>query len=182
MAPPGTKCYGLIKPQKRTSWGYHATNTWYLGPKLDHYWWYEVLVQKNGSNLHIRCGKLWPPYHLPTTSFKWWLNHQGQKASPKCNQPIMTFCTTWWRHCHWQPCQFLFHSPDVSHLPSTNKTQKNHQITNPHDQFPCPCHISFHPIMIMPWATIQCWHLPITFYLLLKHTNFAVDPTSSPHQ
>ena len=48
MAPPGTMCYVHIK-HKCVSWGYHASNAWYLAPKLDHHRCYEVLVQKNGA-------------------------------------------------------------------------------------------------------------------------------------
>eukprot|EP00957_Ditylum_brightwellii_P022965 1733528-Ditylum_brightwellii.AAC.1 len=45
-APPGTKALTHIKPNKRASWGFHADYAWYIGPVMDHYWCYKVLMHK----------------------------------------------------------------------------------------------------------------------------------------
>ena len=37
LAPPGTKVIIHNKPKKRTSWQYHGTEGWYIGPAHDHY-------------------------------------------------------------------------------------------------------------------------------------------------
>ena len=49
IAPLCTKCYVHIKPHNCKSWGYHTTLACYLGPKLDNYWCYDVLVQETGA-------------------------------------------------------------------------------------------------------------------------------------
>eukprot|EP00957_Ditylum_brightwellii_P132804 10126392-Ditylum_brightwellii.AAC.1 len=46
MSPPGTKCYIHIKPHKCASWGFHAEDVWYVGPAMNHYRCY-TLVMKN---------------------------------------------------------------------------------------------------------------------------------------
>ena len=37
LLPPGTKVILHAKPGKRTSWGFHGENGWYVGPEIDHY-------------------------------------------------------------------------------------------------------------------------------------------------
>ena len=37
MAPPGTEVLVHLKPARRKSWAYHASNSWYIGPSLKHY-------------------------------------------------------------------------------------------------------------------------------------------------
>ena len=57
-------------------------------------------LSKKLEKYTIRHGHLWPPCHLPPTSFQCWPNHQGHRASPTCNQPITTIYTAWWMHCN----------------------------------------------------------------------------------
>ena len=37
LAPPGTKTYIHIKPNRRESWGLHAEEVWCVGPVMSHY-------------------------------------------------------------------------------------------------------------------------------------------------
>jgi len=37
MAPPGTEVLIHLKPNRRQSWSFHASNAWYIGPSLKHY-------------------------------------------------------------------------------------------------------------------------------------------------
>ena len=37
LAPPGTRILLHLKPAKRTSWGFHGEEGWYIGPSLEHY-------------------------------------------------------------------------------------------------------------------------------------------------
>lgn len=36
MAPPGTKAYVHVKPQRRKTWGFHEADAWYVGPAMKH--------------------------------------------------------------------------------------------------------------------------------------------------
>eukprot|EP00957_Ditylum_brightwellii_P076069 5782209-Ditylum_brightwellii.AAC.1 len=49
MAPPGTQCYIHIKPHKHTSWGFHAEDAWYVGPSLQHYRCYTVVMKEKAA-------------------------------------------------------------------------------------------------------------------------------------
>eukprot|EP00957_Ditylum_brightwellii_P053208 4034464-Ditylum_brightwellii.AAC.1 len=49
MAPPGTRCYIHIKPHKQASWGFHAEDAWYVGPALQHYRCYTVVMKEKAA-------------------------------------------------------------------------------------------------------------------------------------
>eukprot|EP00957_Ditylum_brightwellii_P164878 12553097-Ditylum_brightwellii.AAC.1 len=50
MAPPGTRCYIHIKPHKRASWRFHAEDAWYVGPALQHYRCYTVVMKEKAAH------------------------------------------------------------------------------------------------------------------------------------
>eukprot|EP00957_Ditylum_brightwellii_P132803 10126391-Ditylum_brightwellii.AAC.1 len=52
MAPLGTKCYIHNKPHKCTSWDFNAEDVWYLGPAVNHYRCY-TMVMKEKAGQHI---------------------------------------------------------------------------------------------------------------------------------
>eukprot|EP00957_Ditylum_brightwellii_P078936 6002125-Ditylum_brightwellii.AAC.1 len=47
MAPPGTKAYIHIKPHKGASWGFKAEDDWYVGPAIEHYRCYKVVMKQS---------------------------------------------------------------------------------------------------------------------------------------
>eukprot|EP00957_Ditylum_brightwellii_P092683 7057150-Ditylum_brightwellii.AAC.1 len=49
VAPPGTRCYIHIKPHKQASWGFHAEDAWYVGPALQHYRCYTVVMKEKSA-------------------------------------------------------------------------------------------------------------------------------------
>eukprot|EP00957_Ditylum_brightwellii_P182958 13935692-Ditylum_brightwellii.AAC.3 len=46
MAPTGTKYYIHIKSCKCASWGFHAEDAWYVGPALNYYRCYNVVMKE----------------------------------------------------------------------------------------------------------------------------------------
>eukprot|EP00957_Ditylum_brightwellii_P206853 15350265-Ditylum_brightwellii.AAC.2 len=48
MAPPGTKVVIHEKPLQQNSWAPHGTNCLYLGPAINHYRCYHILVKHTG--------------------------------------------------------------------------------------------------------------------------------------
>eukprot|EP00957_Ditylum_brightwellii_P178443 13592054-Ditylum_brightwellii.AAC.1 len=49
MAPLGTKVSVHLKPNCRATWGFHALPAWYIGPAMQHYWCYEVMMHGTGA-------------------------------------------------------------------------------------------------------------------------------------
>eukprot|EP00957_Ditylum_brightwellii_P195288 14878576-Ditylum_brightwellii.AAC.1 len=49
MAPLGTKVSVHIKPNKRTTSGYHALPGWYIGPAMRHYQRDEVMMKSTDA-------------------------------------------------------------------------------------------------------------------------------------
>eukprot|EP00957_Ditylum_brightwellii_P083500 6348364-Ditylum_brightwellii.AAC.1 len=49
MVPPGTRCYIHIKPHKRALWGFHVEDAWYVGPALQHYRCYTVVMKEKAA-------------------------------------------------------------------------------------------------------------------------------------
>ena len=49
MAPPGTEVLIHLKPTRRKSWSFHASNGWYIGPSLKHYRYIRALMEDTGS-------------------------------------------------------------------------------------------------------------------------------------
>ena len=49
LAPPGTKVAVHIKPEKRTSWGYHVELGYYIGPAMEHYRCFKCYIPKTGG-------------------------------------------------------------------------------------------------------------------------------------
>eukprot|EP00957_Ditylum_brightwellii_P111117 8472925-Ditylum_brightwellii.AAC.1 len=49
MAPPGTKCYIHIKPHKRALWGFHTKDVWCVGPAMNHYRCYTVVMKEKAT-------------------------------------------------------------------------------------------------------------------------------------
>eukprot|EP00957_Ditylum_brightwellii_P037761 2855494-Ditylum_brightwellii.AAC.1 len=47
MAPPGTKAYIHIKLHKRVSWGFKAEDAWYVGPAMEHFRCYKVVMKQS---------------------------------------------------------------------------------------------------------------------------------------
>jgi hypothetical protein len=48
MAPPGTKVLVHLKPTRRKSWSFHASNGWYIGPSLKHYCCIHAIMEGTG--------------------------------------------------------------------------------------------------------------------------------------
>jgi hypothetical protein len=44
MAPPCTRVVAHEKPDQRASWAPRGVDGWFIGPVLDHYWCYRVMV------------------------------------------------------------------------------------------------------------------------------------------
>jgi len=44
IAPPGIKVLAHLKPDQRSTWAFHATPAWYIGPALEHYRCYKVWI------------------------------------------------------------------------------------------------------------------------------------------
>jgi hypothetical protein len=49
MAPPGTEVLIHLKPARRKSFSFHASNGWYIGPSLKHYRCIQALMEDTGS-------------------------------------------------------------------------------------------------------------------------------------
>ena len=49
MAPPGTEVLIHLKPTRRKSWAFHASNGWYIGPSLKHYRCIRALMEGTGG-------------------------------------------------------------------------------------------------------------------------------------
>eukprot|EP00957_Ditylum_brightwellii_P008465 641890-Ditylum_brightwellii.AAC.1 len=49
MAPPGTQCYINIKPHNRASWEFHAEDAWYVGPALQHYRCFTMVMKEKAA-------------------------------------------------------------------------------------------------------------------------------------
>eukprot|EP00957_Ditylum_brightwellii_P068014 5163751-Ditylum_brightwellii.AAC.1 len=47
MAPPGTKAYIHIKPHKRAALGFKAEDVWYVGPVMEHFRCYKVVMTQS---------------------------------------------------------------------------------------------------------------------------------------
>ena len=130
MTPPGTKCDVHIKPSKYSSWGYHTTKAWYLGPKLN-----KPVLQspcwRHQSHLNIKYHHIQWSHHPPIPNIQHWLNSQGHQAPPKCCRPCMTISTTQWTYRNWQPlsaslphpwCSVHFYIKETNNatVPATN--------------------------------------------------------------
>jgi hypothetical protein len=49
MAPPGTKNLVHLKPTHCKSWGFYASNGWYIGPSLKHYRCIHAIMEGTGG-------------------------------------------------------------------------------------------------------------------------------------
>jgi hypothetical protein len=49
MAPPGTEVLIHLKPTRRKSWAFYASNGWYIGPSLKHYRCIQAIMADTGG-------------------------------------------------------------------------------------------------------------------------------------
>ena len=69
LAPPGTKSLIYEAPNRRTSWGAHAVDGWYLGPAMDHYRCGKFYVDATKGIRIANATKLFPAHcSVPTVS------------------------------------------------------------------------------------------------------------------
>ena len=71
MVPPGTTCCVQIKHQSRTLWGLNILDAFYVGPAMNHYWYYQTIIPATGAE-HIsdtiifQHHSIQTPHVLPT--------------------------------------------------------------------------------------------------------------------
>jgi hypothetical protein len=70
MAPPGTRIIDHETPGRKRTWAPHGQYDWYIGPALEHYRCYTVLIAKKNSNRTVETVELPPPnkFKLPFPS------------------------------------------------------------------------------------------------------------------
>ena len=69
MAPPGSKILIHTKPSHRSSWTFHGTQGWYIGPALQHYHCVRYYVPTTRSEIVSDTIKFIPEYvYIPTAT------------------------------------------------------------------------------------------------------------------
>ena len=68
LAPPGTKVVIHKKPNDRTSWQYHGTEAWYIGPSLEHYRCFKCFIPATGAIINTDTVKM-IPHMVPIPNF-----------------------------------------------------------------------------------------------------------------
>ena len=68
LAPPGTKVVIHKKTNDRSSWQYHGTEAWYIGPSLDHYRCFKCFVPSTASVINTDTVKM-IPHVVPIPNF-----------------------------------------------------------------------------------------------------------------
>ena len=49
MAPIGTECLSHLKPLRRKTWDFHASDGWYVAPALKHHRVWQVVSKETGA-------------------------------------------------------------------------------------------------------------------------------------
>jgi hypothetical protein len=62
LAPPGTKAIIYNSPDKRSSWGVHGTDAYYVGPALEHYRCYKFFVPETRAYRIAQAAVFYPQH------------------------------------------------------------------------------------------------------------------------